>query len=201
MSWTIDIEESPDRQVLIHRVRFQGEPASWSRVLAAWQEAPEFRECFIHTLAAAPWPAFYWETPAVTGASTADPFEFVLVDSPLLDDVRPEPEVFAEHFGEPANRNGVSVFPNLGGDAILVAPCPEGPLPAYAHLAAFCRGAPARQQHAFWRHVGQAMTTRLLKPDPVWLSTAGQGVFWLHVRLDDRPKYYSYAPYRTTPSS
>lgn len=30
---------------------------------------------------------------------------------------------------------------------------------------------------------------------PVWLSTAGAGVAWLHVRLDDRPKYYSYRPY------
>jgi NADH:ubiquinone oxidoreductase subunit len=31
---------------------------------------------------------------------------------------------------------------------------------------------------------------------PVWLSTAGMGVAWLHVRLDDRPKYYGYSPYR-----
>jgi hypothetical protein len=30
---------------------------------------------------------------------------------------------------------------------------------------------------------------------PVWLSTAGAGVAWLHVRLDDRPKYYSHRPY------
>jgi hypothetical protein len=32
--------------------------------------------------------------------------------------------------------------------------------------------------------------------NPEWLSTAGAGVSWLHVRLDDRPKYYGYAPYR-----
>ncbi|MFL6237620.1 MAG: DUF6940 family protein [Thermoanaerobaculia bacterium] len=25
----------------------------------------------------------------------------------------------------------------------------------------------------------------------------GAGVSWLHVRLDDRPKYYGYGPYRT----
>ena len=31
---------------------------------------------------------------------------------------------------------------------------------------------------------------------PVWLSTAGAGVSWLHVRLDDRPKYYGCGPYR-----
>ncbi|MGI9175867.1 MAG: DUF6940 family protein [Rhodothermales bacterium] len=25
----------------------------------------------------------------------------------------------------------------------------------------------------------------------MWLSTAGGGVSWLHVRLDSRPKYYA----------
>ena len=31
---------------------------------------------------------------------------------------------------------------------------------------------------------------------PVWLSTAGMGIAWLHIRLDDRPKYYGYREYR-----
>jgi hypothetical protein len=30
---------------------------------------------------------------------------------------------------------------------------------------------------------------------PIWLSTAGMGVAWLHIRLDERPKYYSHKPY------
>ena len=37
---------------------------------------------------------------------------------------------------------------------------------------------------------------RRLGTAPVWLSTAGAGVSWLHVRLGDRPKYYGHAPYR-----
>jgi hypothetical protein len=28
------------------------------------------------------------------------------------------------------------------------------------------------------------------------LSTAGGGVDWLHMRLDDRPKYYRHLPWR-----
>jgi hypothetical protein len=32
--------------------------------------------------------------------------------------------------------------------------------------------------------------------EPRWLSTSGLGVFWLHVRLDQRPKYYAHTPYR-----
>jgi hypothetical protein len=32
---------------------------------------------------------------------------------------------------------------------------------------------------------------------PRWLSTAGLGVPWLHLRLDSYPKYYRYRPYTT----
>jgi hypothetical protein len=41
---------------------------------------------------------------------------------------------------------------------------------------------------------------RPLKPDGVclWLSTAGMGVSWLHVRLDSSLKYYGYKPFKQT---
>ena len=32
-------------------------------------------------------------------------------------------------------------------------------------------------------------------PGPVWLSTSGEGVAWLHFRLDSDPKYYQYRPF------
>jgi hypothetical protein len=87
------------------------------------------------------------------------------------------------------------VFPNLGRDAIMVVPCPLAASSAYGHLAAFVREAPDSQWHALWRSVGEAMARRV-GARPMWLSTAGGGMSWLHVRLDDRPKYYGYEPYR-----
>jgi len=78
----------------------------------------------------------------------------------------------------------------------MVVPCPIAEPSAYGHLAAFVRQAPEPQWHALWQTVGAAMTRRI-GSRPVWLSTAGAGVSWLHVRLDDRPKYYGYAPYRS----
>ncbi len=78
---------------------------------------------------------------------------------------------------------------------MLVAPAPQGPPRAYAHLAVFARHAPASQQDALWQAVGHAVADRLAT-EPLWLSTSGLGVGWLHVRLDERPKYYTYAPYR-----
>jgi hypothetical protein len=123
------------------------------------------------------------------------PFEFVLLDSPGLAR-RPDPEAFAEHFGC-GPETGVIEFPNLGGDAIMIVPCPLSAPSAYGHLAAFVREAPEPQQQALWQSVGEAMARRV-SAKPVWLSTAGAGVSWLHVRLDDRPKYYGFGPYRLT---
>lgn len=30
----------------------------------------------------------------------------------------------------------------------------------------------------------------------VWWSTSGLGVYYLHIRLDPRPKYYNWIPYK-----
>ena len=163
------------------------------RLLCAWQGDDGFRSLFNDALADSPFAAFRWETPPVTQATLARPFEFVLLDSPGLAR-RPDSEAFAEYFGG-AGEAEVVVFPNLGGDAIMVVPCPVAAPSAYGHLGAFVRGVPDRQRHALWQSIGQAMERRI-GARPVWLSTAGAGVSWLHVRLDDRPKYYGFGPYK-----
>jgi hypothetical protein len=45
----------------------------------------------------------------------------------------------------------VATFANLGGDALLVAPAPQGPPAAYARLAAFAQQATMSQQYALWQ--------------------------------------------------
>ncbi len=174
-------------------VELDARPATVEDVLLGWREDLSFRSQFNDILARAPYAAFRWETPPVTAGTLTRPFEFVMLDSPGLAR-RPDPEAFAEHFGSVPGVS-VVVFPNLGGDAVMVVPCPIAMPSAYGHLAAFVREAPVQQRHTFWQSVGQAMAQRVgLKP--VWLSTAGAGVSWLHVRLDDRPKYYGFGPYR-----
>jgi hypothetical protein len=167
-------------------------PATFAEVVEAWQKDAAFRSQFNNLLANVPYTAFRWETPSVASGMEMKPFEFVVLDSPGLVR-RPDRIAFAEYF--PRAEAGVTVFPNLGGDAIMVVPCPIGNDTAYGHLAAFVRQAPEEQRHALWQAVGKAMVNRI-GPQPVWLSTAGAGVSWLHVRLDDRPKYYGFDPYR-----
>lgn len=164
--------------------------ATVADVLAGWEADAAFRSHFNQLLADAPARAFRWETPAVTGETLTRPFEFVLLDDPALDRT-PDRAAFADQFGD----GEVVTFPNLGGDAVLVVPCPLAAAANYGHLAAFARGAPESQRDALWRAVGAALR-RCVGETPVWLSTAGAGVAWLHVRLDDRPKYYGHAAYR-----
>jgi len=168
-------------------------PLSYADVLTRWQNDADFRTFFIGLLVDSPFAAFRWETPPTSTATASRPFEFVLLDSPQLA-CEPDPSAFAERF-DAAAPGGVVEFANLGHDAILIVPCPDNSSSDYGHLAAYLRHSTESQQHALWKLVGTAMQRRL-SPKPVWLSTAGGGVPWLHVRLDDRPKYYAYAPYR-----
>jgi hypothetical protein len=180
----------------IIRVDLENRPVTFVDVLQRWQDDPLFRAFFTALLADAPYSAFRWETPPIAAASASGPFEFVLIDSPELE-TEPDPEAFAEHFAAAASDDVVS-FSNLNHDAILVVPRPIGhPChPSnYVHIGAFVRSAPEPQQHALWRLVGR-LAERRLGPNPIWLSTAEAGVPWLHVRLDQRPKYYRHAPYR-----
>jgi len=190
--WTWSCEPL-DKRTIRFLVRSDDRRLRWGNVLSLWRDSAAFRTAFSNVLAAAPFEAFRWETPAVTATDMSGTFEFVLAESPeLLTAADPSP--FAGHFRRSGSA-AVAVFANLGGDAELVVPCPLAPEANYTHLAAFARTAPEEQRQALWIEVSLAMGRRLGE-EPVWLSTAGGGVAWLHVRLDDRPKYYVHQPYR-----
>ena len=104
--------------------------------------------------------------------------------------------------GEPPTDSGScnNASPKLGQDTLLVVPTGHGSSAtpsACGHLAAFCRTASPAEQPALWSAVAQAALDRI-REAPCWLSTSGLGIAWLHVRLDDRPKYVTWAPYART---
>ena len=192
--WDAQIDTMDGGRVRQVRTLCDGKPVSYAEIIEWWQSDRVFRAFFIGILADTPYGAYLWETPSITRLTSTRAFEFVLVDSPALARLIPEPEAFVSHFEATETGAEVAVFPNLGGDAFLVAPTPQAPLIAYTHLAAFARTAPAEQQHAFWCTVGSTVADRHADR-PLWLSTNGLGVAWLHARLDSRPKYYTFEPY------
>lgn len=177
----------------------------------------------------------YWECVPVRGCFLhSTPFEFVTVRGgsrfPPSD-----PSSFQAHFDRVAEREGegIAVFPNTGGDAVLVAPCPPrkrgaehcgdalrggegggeggakggvcdgddgvGGDQPYGHLSQFVCTAPLSVVDALWRCVGRVVAEEAARTPshPLWVSTHGRGVPWLHVRVERAPKYYHHAAYCT----
>lgn len=190
--WKFEHKKLATRDGLQFSIHRGASSVTVAEIVEAWQHDAEFRAQFNAALADVPYSAFRWETPAVTAATPDHAFEFVVLNDPGLER-RPDINAFDKYFRDGAE---VVTFANLGGDAVLVVPCPKSEPSGYVHLASFVRRAPESQRHALWQAVGQAMAKRISRK-PVWLSTAGAGVAWLHVRLDDRPKYYGHPPYRT----
>lgn len=172
---------------------FRGEASlSFGQLFDLFASNDDFCGWYTQLLAASPGEAFFWEHPAISDRTLDVDAEFVLIDAPALADQRADPRPFAEHFAA-AGEACVAVFANLSGDALLLAPCPPAS-PGYPHLAAFLRTAPASQVRALWRETARACA-RLVGPDPLWLSTSGLGVPWLHLRFDRFPKYYQHVAY------
>ncbi len=165
---------------------------TFEEVLKLWQKDIDFRTFFNQLLVDSPYDAFFWETPPLSQKTIQQAFEFVLIEAKGLAKVNPDTHSFQEHFQQ---NESVVTFGNLGGDAQLIVPCPVIENSTYTHLANFVRYAPTEQIHQLWEMVGQVYEQKIGSQNK-WLSTAGMGVYWVHVRIDSRPKYYRYSPYR-----
>ena len=169
------------------------ERVTYQEVIELWQDDHSFREFFISALANTPMTAYFWETPPISKSTVKRKFEFVTINSPKLANIKPDPSDFQEYFDSATEE--VTTFPNLSNDALLVVPCPVAKIPACTHIASFVRNAANFQQHSLWQTLGRAIIQKL-DDQPIWVSTSGLDVSWLHVRLDSRPKHYAFEPYK-----
>lgn len=159
-------------------------------------------------IASSSYESLFFETPGTSFQTSDDvPFEFVLVNNPGLKtfaERNANRSAFAEHFFKEEDKL-VCSFLNIGGDAYLVSPLPlfkkvDNDV-TYSHLAKFVREALEKHVLEFWRVAASTYLNVLEQKHQdeesrkTWFSTNGMGVAWLHLRIDDRPKYYSYAPF------
>ena len=182
-------------RIIKQSITREGLPLSYGKVLQLWAIDAEFRDFFISLLVNSDFDACRWESRPVTLSTIHRPYEFALVNATEFHSRSTDPVPFSEFFNAEGVDDGIVTFENLGGDATLIVPSPRTDQSAYGHLAAFVRLAPKKQTHALWRIIGET-TRSQLGDKPIWLSTAGGGVAWLHVRLDSTPKYYCYSPFR-----
>lgn len=195
MRWSSDIEliGGDIRKVSINH---GDRKMSYADVISAWKNDINFIHYFSSVLRDSPFKAYFWETPVININVIHRDFEFVEVRSDVLGKMEVDPETFEQYFvGTQAN---VVTFANLGGDALLIAPCPDGESPGYAHLAEFLNNACNQKVECFWNEVGSQIEKNMGE-NSLWVSTSGSGVAWLHMRLDSFPKYYTYYPYKVLP--
>ena len=167
----------------------------YSEVIRLWENDEHFIKFFIGLLADCQFEAFRWETPPLTTRNCDQQFQFVILDAPELGRRAPDTKSFAKQLSSGNVDNSVMTFDNLGRDATLVVPAGLTDDANYVDIASFTRYAPLAQQIKLWHAVGAALAGKI-GHRPIWLSTTGDGVAWLHIRIDSRPKYYAYGPYR-----
>ena len=191
--WEHEVESLRPGWVQRVTVFSNGMELSFGEALRLLEQDASFRQYLTRLLAGSTNAAFRWETPPVSVSNLDRPFEFVLTNDPHLE-TRPDPMAFASYFTGPNAEAAALTMPNLGRTAMLVVPRQLGEAAIYTHFARFLRGAPSHQVHALWRCVAETAQQRL-SAERQWISTAGGGVAWLHVRIENVPKYYSYKPY------
>ena len=173
--------------------------ASRAGVFTLLKSSEGFRGAFSAAIAGAPYRGFFWETPPINTETAHLPFQCMIIPSAAVAALVADGAPFAGLIEGGVGADSIVCRPNLSGDGMVIIPC-DGGEANYAHLAAFLRTSQATQIDQLWREVGTAVC-RWLAETPertLWLSTSGLGVSWLHIRLDTRPKYYSYAPYKAS---
>jgi hypothetical protein len=185
--------EQVDKGVLL-RLFNDDSPLSFSDYFTALSDDMSFITWYTELLAGSNLISFFWEHPPLTVAAMELPAEFVLTDAPSLTGLRANQATFSNQF-EGASPDSILVFDNLGGDATLVVPHTPDDTRNCAHISPFVRAASAKLVCEFWQTVAQTVIDSVSE-QPLWLSTSGLGVSWLHVRLDSQPKYYQYLPYK-----
>lgn len=100
---------------------------------------------------------------------------------------------FAEHINlhlevNLSNSNVIS-FENKSKDTLLIIPIPK-PDKNYLSIKDFIDNAPKQQQYEFWNYASEQILKFKKKYGQIYVSTHGLGVYYFHLRLCTKPKYY-----------
>jgi len=154
-----------------------------------------------------PFEDYFWEcNPVSLHTLDSTVYEFVLIHATLMHEKETNPDAFNDKFVNHMGTLDCLQFmtpspPPKGTNLLAPSRAPGTDLPVYRSMGSFFRGAPEQQLHNMLHLLGSHMPERMrARGDPtlpLWLSTAGYDIAWLHIRLDDKPKYYRFKEYKT----
>ena len=185
--------DTDSSRAVTYKVEQQKRTLSFKEVIDLLVNSSPFRTELTNTLKESEFDGFFWEVKPCTKGTIEQEFEFATVYGRRISEITMDSEPFKEYFNE---EQTTLSFKNLKGDAQLIVPNNINTECNYAHFASFLRTAKEQEIDDFWKTIGTAYSNEL-NDQPIWLSTAGLGVHWLHVRIDKRPKYYRFEPFKS----
>jgi hypothetical protein len=158
--------------------------------------------------------SYYFQTPNI--CSLDIPIEFVLIKTYSLHMKKADWSKYSEYMNrKPRNRHSLS-FINLSGSVMLTIPFNKKKDIRYGHIKDYITYASKEEIYDIFSEIGiqieihnEARRSINIKKSsdqgqcnnkdfcyPLYLSTHGYGVQWLHFRLEESPLYYNYDSYK-----
>ena len=153
----------------------------WKDILEKWYKEPLKYPDNIKN-------SFFWETKPITNEKSI--FKQKFIQNEYLNNLKQNYSPFQNEINKSKNKY-VTSFYNLSGDTLLIVPIPKKGK-NFATLKNFIDNASKTQQEYLWKEVSKQIK-KLLKKNkgkPLWVSTHGTGVHYLHIRICNKPKYY-----------
>jgi hypothetical protein len=182
-----------NKQVTRIKIEQANKLLTFREVFNYWQNSTEFIEFYINSLIAVNYDEFFWEHPALKEEYLDKPYEFIVQKSTSFSRRKVDKNAFSDYINSDKQ---VAVFDNLGRNAKLIVPTKKSPIDTYKHMGNFIRNAEKKQIQEQFKQLSKAILSELKRDRLIWVSTAGLGVIWLHMRLDSRPKYYRTNSYK-----
>ena len=131
--------------------------------------------------------AFFWQTKCIT--SLKDNYVEEFIENKRLDIMEENSSFYSNYIKSSTNKYATSFY-NLSKTSILIIPIPRTGK-KFTTLKHFIDNASLEHQKKFWKYVSKEIKSFLKQYGQVCISTHGLGVPYLHIRLDQTPKYYS----------
>lgn len=156
-----------------------------------------FRQSIIDLFINSKFDNIYWEFPVYGKNFINNNAEFVFIRTNKFDS--PNSTQFESYFHKHDSLDNCTQtinFPNLSGDTQLIIPCKKTNNYQYCgHIMNFMKNGDDVQKHNLLQHIGLLMRENEMK-DKVFLSTHGDAIPWLHIRICSYSKYYTYDHYK-----
>jgi hypothetical protein len=196
MKWTQNII---DNYIIVYRITKNKNYLSYENFYESIKSSEKLINDIITILKSITFESYYLEFNPTSWNSLANTiFEFVIIKTTSFTN---KTDIIT--FGESninTNSNNIYTFYNLSKSSILISPHYNHNynINIYNNIGTFMRSSNLEQQFLLLAIVFTQYLVQLKKNQNklLWLSTHGKGIGWLHVRIDNSPKYISYQPYK-----